>query len=63
MFKNKFVTIINDSKSTSFASSVGTLKTYQNIHWLLGGLNKKGDKLNLSKKYFKKINAYIFGKK
>ncbi|MDC3023176.1 UDP-N-acetylmuramoyl-L-alanine--D-glutamate ligase [Candidatus Pelagibacter sp.] len=62
VFKNKFVTIINDSKSTSFASSVGTLKTYQNIHWLLGGLNKKGDKLNLSKKYFKNINAYIFGK-
>ena len=62
VFKNKYVTIINDSKSTSFASSVGTLKTYQNIHWLLGGLNKKGDKLNLSKKYFKNINAYIFGK-
>ncbi len=62
IFKNKYTTIINDSKSTSFASSLGILKTNQNIHWLLGGLHKNKDKFNLSKKYFKNIKAYIYGK-
>ena len=56
------MTIINDSKSTSFSSSVGILKINSNIHWLLGGIPKKGDKFNLSKKYFKNIKAYIYGK-
>ena len=27
----------------------------------MGGLAKKGDKLNLNKKYFKEIKAYIYG--
>ena len=54
--------VINDSKSTSFSSSIGILKVNNNIHWLLGGIPKKGDKLNLSKKHFRKIKAYIYGK-
>jgi UDP-N-acetylmuramoylalanine--D-glutamate ligase len=62
IFKKKYLTVINDSKSTSFSSSIGLLKTHNNIHWLLGGIHKKGDKLNLSKKYFNNINAYIYGK-
>ena len=33
IYKNKFVTIINDSKSTSFSSSVNLLKSYKNIFW------------------------------
>ena len=33
----------------------------ENIYWILGGLAKKGDKLSLDKKYFKKIKAYIYG--
>ena len=53
--------IINDSKSTSFSSTVPLLQSYENIHWILGGLAKKGDKLNLDKIYFKKIKAYIYG--
>ena len=53
--------IINDSKSTSFSSTVPLLQSYENIYWILGGLAKKGDKLNLNKKYFKKIKAYIYG--
>ena len=63
IFKNKYLTIINDSKSTSFSSSIGILKTNHNIHWLLGGIHKKGDKLDLPKIYYKNINAYIFGKR
>ena len=62
IFKKKNLTIINDSKSTSFSSSISILKANHNIYWLLGGIHKKGDKLNLSKKYFKNIKAFIFGK-
>ncbi len=62
IYKNKFVTIINDSKSTSFSSSVNLLKSYKNIFWILGGLAKKGDKLELPAKYYKNIKGYIFGK-
>ncbi len=62
IFKSKKLTIINDSKSTSFASSIGVLKNYSNIFWLIGGRHKKGDKFILPKKYFKNIKAYIYGK-
>tara|TARA_A100001015_G_scaffold72654_1_gene80603 strand:+ start:136 stop:1434 length:1299 start_codon:yes stop_codon:yes gene_type:complete len=61
--KRKYLTIINDSKSTSFSSSISILKSKPNIFWLLGGIHKKGDKFNLSKKYFKNIKAFIYGKK
>ena len=62
IYKNKFVTIVNDSKSTSFSSSVNLLKSYKNIFWIVGGLAKKGDKLELPSKYYKNIKAYIFGR-
>ena len=62
IFNNKKITIINDSKSTSFSSSLNLLKSYKNIFWIVGGLAKKGDKFNLPKKYYKNINCYIFGK-
>ena len=62
IFRNKYLTIINDSKSTSFSSSLGVLKVNPNIYWLLGGIYKKGDKFNLSKKYFGNIKAFIYGK-
>ncbi len=61
ILKKKFLTIINDSKSTSFSSSVGLLKTNLNIYWLLGGIHKKGDNLELSKSYFNNIKAFIYG--
>ena len=54
--------IINDSKSTSFSSSVGLLKLYPNIFWLLGGVYKKGDKFDIPKKYHHKIKAFIYGR-
>ena len=62
IFKNEYLTIINDSKSTSFSSSISLLKVNLNIFWLLGGVHKKGDKFDLSKRYFKNIKAFIFGK-
>ena len=62
ILKKKNLTVINDSKSTSFSSSINLLKENQNIYWLLGGIFKKGDRFNLSKKYYKNINAFIYGK-
>ena len=56
------LTIINDSKSTSFSSSIDILKSNSNVYWLLGGVPKKGDKFNLSKKYCDKIKAFVYGK-
>ena len=53
--------IINDSKSTSFSSSIGLLSSYKNIYWIVGGMYKKGDRFNLDKKYYKNVSAYIIG--
>ena len=63
IFEKKGTRIINDSKSTSFSSSINLLKKYKKVYWLIGGIPKKGDKFNLEKKYFKNINAYIYGNK
>ena len=62
IYKKNNLMIINDSKSTSFSSSISALKVNSNIFWLLGGLHKKNDKFNLSKKYFKNIRAFIYGR-
>ena len=62
IFKSTNLTIINDSKSTSFSSTVGLLKRKSHIFWLLGGVYKKGDKFILKKKYFRNIRAFIYGK-
>ena len=53
--------IINDSKSTSFSSSINLLKNFNRIFWILGGLPKKGDKFKFqNKNKIRKI--YIYGK-
>ena len=60
-FENKNLTIINDSKSTSFASSENLLKNLKDIYWILGGIPKKSDKFKLTKRHCKNYKAYIFG--
>ena len=62
IYNKKDIKIINDSKSTSYSSSIEMLKTSNNIYWLLGGIPKKGDRFNLPKIYYKNISGYIFGK-
>ena len=62
IFDNKKLTIINDSKSTSFASSENILKNFNDIYWILGGIPKKGDKFKLSKKECKNFKVFSFGK-
>jgi len=61
IFQSKKLTIINDSKATTFSSSVSLLKSLTNVYWIVGGQAKKGDKLLLSKKNCKNIKACIFG--
>ena len=63
VYRNSNLIIINDSKSTSFSSSLGILKTNPNIYWLLGGIHKRGDKFNLPKNYYHNIKAFVYGKK
>ena len=62
IFENKHLTIINDSKSTSFASSENLLENLDYTYWILGGIPKKGDQFRLSKKQCKNFKTYVFGK-
>ena len=63
VYKKSNLIIINDSKSTSFSSSIGILKSNPNIYWLLGGIYKKGDKFKLPKKLLFKHSSFYFWKK
>ncbi len=62
IYSSKKLTIINDSKSTSFASTINLLGSLKNVHWLVGGLPKAGDKFDYKIKKNQNIKAYIFGK-
>ena len=62
IYQTRNLTIINDSKATSFSSSESLLKSLPNAKWIVGGLFKKGDKFLLSKNQCKNLKAYIFGK-
>ncbi|WP_440930207.1 UDP-N-acetylmuramoyl-L-alanine--D-glutamate ligase [Candidatus Pelagibacter sp.] len=61
IFSNKNLKIINDSKSTSYASSESLLKNFKKVYWIIGGIPKKNDRFSLSKKYIKETRAYIYG--
>ena len=61
IYNSKRLRIINDSKSTSFSSSINLLNNFDSIFWILGGLPKKGDKLELKdKNNISKV--YIYGR-
>ena len=61
-WKKKNTIFINDSKATSFQATKFALASAKNIYWILGGLPKDKDKINLH--YVKKniIKSYIIGK-
>lgn len=61
IFSNQNLKIINDSKSTSYASSESLLKNLRKTYWIIGGIPKKNDRFSLSKKYIKETRAYIYG--
>ena len=62
IFDNNYLTVINDSKSTSLASSESLLKNLKNVYWILCGIPKKQDRFNLTKFQCKNFKGYIFGK-
>ena len=62
IYKSKKLTLINDSKSTSYSSSTNILKSLKKAYWIVGGIPKTGDKFLMSKKECSNIKAYIFGK-
>ena len=53
---------INDSKATSFKATQSALSSLKNIYWILGGLPKKDDKINLSKLKKNITKCYLIGK-
>ena len=60
--KKKNCLFINDSKATSFQATKLALKNSNNIYWIVGGLPKKNDKIDLKdlKKHI--VKSYIVGK-
>ena len=60
--KKKNVTFINDSKATTFESAITAISGLKNIFWILGGLPKKGDKINLFNYKKNIIKCYLIGK-
>ena len=61
-FKKKGITFINDSKATSLQATKHALISSKNVYWILGGLPKDKDKIDL--RFIKKniIKSYIIGK-
>ena len=61
-YKRKDITFINDSKATSLQATKFALASSKNIYWILGGLAKDKDKIDL--KFIKNniIKSYIIGK-
>ncbi len=62
-YKKKNIVFINDSKATSLQSSKFALMEKKNIFWILGGLPKYKDKINLNDVKDNVIKSYIIGKK
>ena len=60
-FRKKDFIFINDSKATSFTATRFALSNLKNIYWILGGLPKQGDKINLSKCKKNIFKSYLIG--
>ena len=63
IYQSKKFTLINDSKATSYSSSVNILKSLKKVYWIVGGIPKVGDKFFMTKNECLKFRAYIFGSK
>ena len=56
VYKSRFLQIINDSKATNGDSTSAALQSYQNIHWIAGGLEKK-DGLGKAIKHLQRVHV------
>ncbi len=62
IFKNKKLKIINNSKSTNINSAINSIKNYNNIYLIMGGIAKEMN-FEIILRYKKKLNrVYTFGK-
>ncbi len=62
IYNTKNISVINDSKATSFSSSINILKSLGKVYWLVGGIPKYGDNFFMTKKECLNFKAYIYGK-
>ena len=62
-FSSKNLVCVNDSKATSFEASLQSLKNFNKIYWIVGGLPKKKNVFSLKSVKTKIVKAYIVGKK
>jgi UDP-N-acetylmuramoylalanine--D-glutamate ligase len=62
IYESKKFTLINDSKATSYSSSINILKSLKKVYWIVGGIPKFGDKFSMSKSQCSNFKAYIFGR-
>jgi len=62
VYNSKKLAIINDSKSTSFSSTINLISSMNNVFWILGGLPKEGDKFKFNKNKNLNLKAFIYGK-
>ena len=60
--EKKGIIFINDSKATSLQSSKFALSSSKNIYWIVGGLPKKKDKIDLKNVKNNIFKSYIIGK-
>ena len=62
IYQSKALTLINDSKATSYASSINILQSLKKVFWIVGGIPKLGDQFFMKKKNCINFKAYIYGK-
>ena len=62
IYHSKKLTLINDSKATSYSSSINILKSLKKVFWIVGGVPKFGDKFFMTKKDCINFKVYIYGK-
>ncbi len=60
--KKENITFVNDSKATSFQATKFALTSSKNIFWILGGLPKDKDKIEIKDIKENIIKSYIIGK-
>ncbi len=62
IFENKNLKVINNSKATNINSTINSVKNYENIYLILGGIAKEKNFEILSKYKKNIICTYLFGK-
>ena len=62
IYHSKELTLINDSKATSYSSSINILKSLKKVFWIVGGVPKFGDQFFMTKKDCINFKVYIYGK-